>query len=131
MSREIKFRAWNEKTKRMVDCHKATPLAVHPELLAEDLDGVFVPFSKELILMQYTGLKDKNGVDLDWWEGDLICTFNYTEHKGVWEIKFLDGCFWGVEIGGRNRKKLLSDLAAYADTPELLGNIHENPELLE
>ena len=59
MSRPIEFRAWNKKTRRMVDCKKTTPLAVHPDLLMAGLDGVFIPFHEDLIIEQYTGLKDK------------------------------------------------------------------------
>lgn len=65
--REIKFRAWNKKIGKMVCPHKATPFALDADLHVE---GVFLPFTTELTLMQYTGLKDKSGVEI--FEGDVL-----------------------------------------------------------
>ena len=64
--REIKFRAWHQDTKKMLDLKKMTPLALSPSL---DQDGLYIPFIKDLPLMQYTGIKDKDGVEI--YEGDI------------------------------------------------------------
>jgi uncharacterized phage protein (TIGR01671 family) len=63
--REIKFRAWNIVTKTMIDLKKITPLA-----LDIDTNGLFIPFSDGLIIMQYTGLKDINGKEI--FENDVV-----------------------------------------------------------
>lgn len=81
--RELKFRAWDEDRRQMFT-------HFHIELYTPDgADfSVIAPGSKQngdyqnLILMQYTGLKDKNGVEI--YEGDVL---QYEEwHHGVNEI---------------------------------------------
>ena len=107
--KEIKFRAWNIATKTMIDLKKVTPFA-----LDMDTDGLFIPFSDGLILMQYIGLKDKEGREI--YEGDII----RNEDRGIQLIEFIPPCF---------RSKLYPTL--YHRDWEVMGNIYENPELLE
>lgn len=74
----------------------------------------------DVVLMQYTGLKDKNGKKI--FEGD-ICWEEYGECYGV--VKFEEGKFLYVW------ENIAEDLWEVADSIEIYGNIHENPELLE
>lgn len=71
--REIKFRAWNGK--EIVDLQAITPLALddnmNNQLAMRGESGLFIPFSDEIKLMQYTGLKDMNGV-AEVYECDII-----------------------------------------------------------
>ncbi|HBI6551447.1 TPA: hypothetical protein K8H40_002945 [Listeria monocytogenes] len=74
----------------------------------------------DVVLMQYTGLKDKNGkkifeVDIGWDE--------HNECYGV--VKFEEGKFLYVW------ENIAEDLQEVADGIEICGNIHENPELME
>ena len=67
-----------------------------------------------------TGLKDKNGVDLDWWEGDLI-----KEGQTIKEITLIDGCFWLQWMLHPTRKTPLYECKAWAEHLTKVGNIHE------
>lgn len=71
---------------------------------------------------EYTGLKDKNGNEI--YEGDL-----FKENKSTGEIKFEDGSFF---IEWKVIKDFWSESLKYhAINGEVIGNIYENPELLE
>ncbi|EAC6059473.1 hypothetical protein D1181_07765 [Listeria monocytogenes] len=74
----------------------------------------------DVVLMQYTGVKDKNGKKI--FEGD-ICWEEYGECYGV--VKFEDAKFLYLW------ENIAEDLWEVADDIEICGNIHENPELLE
>jgi YopX protein len=56
----LKFRAWHKVNKSMINLNAITPLVID-EQIQEAGGGVFIPNSDVLIVMQYTGLKDKNG----------------------------------------------------------------------
>ena len=128
MSREIMFRAWDKAHKRMVQIRtayfrsKPTEYAVFTEVykagyrLTED----------NIILMQYTGLKDKNGKELDWWEGDL---FNCMYSDLVFTIVFEDGIFWFKCSNMQVRYHCF--LMIDDERTKKIGNIHENPELIK
>jgi len=114
--REIKFRAWNESICEMVDLHKITPLALsdtmNTQLAIQNMDGLFIPFSSQFDLMQYTGLKDKNGKEI--YEGDIV------RGKHGWqETVLLDN--YG----------LMLYLKEISNNLKVIGNIWENPELKE
>ena len=126
--REIKFRAWsrfeddNGNDMWAMDEHVAVSLNGK----AMTIDGLELDDS---ILMQYTGLKDKNGVDI--YEGDILRhpDFDYNENS-IEVVKFNYGCFSpfdsdsvGYQLAS-NEQKFCSEL-------EVIGNIHENPELLQ
>ena len=76
---------------------------------------------------EYTGLKDKNGKDLDWWEGDLM-----QEPGGpVKQIIKEQGCFWLVWPKHPACKQPLYSVVDWAGSIARIGNVHQHPELLK
>ena len=72
---------------------------------------------------QYTGLKVSNGKEI--YEGDI---FQVKAYEPKYEIYFNNGVFEYRQIGSSNRPFLLRRI--YFDS-YIIGNIHDNPELLE
>ncbi|HGM4041082.1 TPA: YopX family protein [Listeria monocytogenes] len=123
--RAIGFRAFVKETKKMLP---VTDLCFN-EIEAVGVSGCgnakctlcvdWYSFD-DVLLMQYTGLKDKNGKKI--FEGD-ICWEEYGECHGV--VKFEDSKFLYLW------ENIAEDLWEVADDIEICGNIHENPDLLE
>jgi len=109
--RKIKFRAWGPNSKYMW---------AWEELIANDTSMRWMqPSFGEKVLMQFTGLKDKNGKEI--YEGD-ICEISNTWTVFKREVIFKDAGFGFQGTNGMfiPNKELM----------EIIGNIHENPELL-
>lgn len=119
MSRVIKFRAWGPNCKVMWDW--------------EDVKGIasnlgWENFTEgERVLMQFTGLQDKNGVEI--YEGDLvlvrdtrICEVIFHKHGGCWDLKLVN-VLSSESIGSVSP-------SSYKYHVEVIGNIYENPDLL-
>lgn len=119
MSRVIKFRAWDGKTMR----YDLTGLE-HGK--GNEMSGVFLDgdFYGNIPLMQFTGLHDKNGVEI--YEGDII-----SDHVGIGCVRHSDdhGAF-RVSYGNGRAKWFYDYLDAEIKTIEVIGNIYQNPELL-
>ena len=112
MNREIKFRAWDKRFKKM---DYASPMAI---LNIEDNDHE---------IMQYTGLKDKNGKEI--YEGDIVVD-KYTKETNC-EVFFYDGAFRVGKGAPRGVITLSSMFVKNAPLVEVIGNIYESPELLK
>ncbi|EFY03447.1 YopX family protein [Streptococcus dysgalactiae] len=84
----------------------------------------YIPF-EEAVLMQSTGLFDKNGVKI--FDGDIVkLQYTIASDFELFEVRQFRGGMWRID----NRRRG-SDLWLRNEDCEVIGNIHENPELLE
>jgi len=135
----IKFRAWNEKEKAMF-----VPGFIDSEgTVYEEEDYPYVSgtgCASELsqmdgiVLMQYTGLKDKNGKEI--YEGDVF-GFKYLELLGnpialMGKFSYGSDLSFEIEVIGDDNYVCLHYIGngIFYDF-EVIGNIYENPELLK
>jgi uncharacterized phage protein (TIGR01671 family) len=124
--RDIKFRAWDGETMYDSDSVVAYLGAGFIERFSFDEDAIRLEKTVVTHLMQYTGLKDKNGVEI--YEGDIleICALHPVKPTFVTEVKWNKGSFTA------SKGRLYRTLAHWAaGGVEIIGNIYESPELLE
>lgn len=124
----LKYRAWDSAKKEMFkDTFAITEsgqvVVVEQESVASSPDYVFVD---HLVIMQSTGLVDKNGKEV--FVGDIIkCT------RGCLHEVYIEKEYGGTYFGGMPAVYLkeLREGYAWTEHEEIIGNIYENPELLE
>lgn len=148
MEREIKFRAWDKDRKKMI-YRFADKLNMKGYVLlwSTDNDRLFCGNYmdngdwQEPELMQFTGLKDKNGKEI--YEGDIIACvenkFGTGKHE-YWSVDYEEASFVAYNQLNSNRilehenGETLFYPAGIGYPPiecELIGNIYETPELLK
>ena len=123
--RDIKFRIWDTENNEMLKVQELDfeptfyggRIAIRPDQYNDYFD------TEDMILMQYTGLHDKNGKEI--YEGDIV-KIKYRDEdigKVIYEHN-------GFSIDVTNMNKNYGRVSFVNNFMEVIGNIYDNPELL-
>lgn len=137
MSRDIKFRVWLKKQNKMVEVHK---INFQDRVITHYLDDLPFPTLikcsfDDVELMQYTGLKDKNGKEI--YEGDIIDIHQTVNGQNLFVVEITNTGLviprYAYKQGFKYQYDIreLLEVNEYDKEIEIIGNIYENPELLE
>jgi uncharacterized phage protein (TIGR01671 family) len=130
--RELKFRAWVPACDGGMCMDHDVYVSgdgMPYDLATDDTPGcpnIEIESHPEYIVMQFTGLKDRNGKEI--YEGDVLA------HEGVVKqiigrVEFEEGEYWVIPM--THTQPFAMRLRQEARFREVIGNIHENPELLK
>ena len=131
----IRFRAWDKVAKVIIYNIEQTYDGLGYFKENEDIEDYvsnisFECFSdwlenEQFVIMQSTGLLDKNGREI--FEGDILYFEPYETHGNDRVVEYIDGAYRGRLIRNGHSKLL----AECVYETKIIGNIYENPDLLE
>ena len=132
---EIKFRAFIKHLGQLADVLSIDFLDSEVEIYLVDRDEIrkYRFGEDEIVLLPFTGLKDKNGREI--YEGDIVRVYGGEYWYGCWELDIRGEVVFDVFSFGVKSKDRFYPFN-YAFEPydhkiKVIGNIYENPELLE
>jgi uncharacterized phage protein (TIGR01671 family) len=127
--REIKFRAWDTETKTMLDRDAGYFVEFDGSVWFNCGDGYNDALQSQngIILMQYTGLKDKNGREI--YEGDILA-FSAREWYGLEYEKGMKDYAFEVEQDATGEWVGAGGCLEWSVFCEVIGNIYENKEII-
>ena len=133
MNREIKFRVWDTYNKEMLDVQEldyADSYNGQPMIITTMYNDYFD--TEEMILMQYTGLHDKNGKEI--YEGDIVSKEVFDDTKPNYINKSYAKVVYIEELAGfylvNKSNKILWEVADDKYNIEVVSTIYDNSELL-
>lgn len=147
MSREIKFRIYDTDEKEMFYQEDIDYIDINNEIAYINQDGGGYDYLIDFVygdgkLMQYTGLKDKNGKEI--YEGDILrckclkkckldsCAEKVIQYKNSIIEWWESGCNLGYRLrDSKGKTMMIKPTHLRTMEVEVIGNIYENPELLE
>ena len=117
-----KFKAFLKETEQIVDVE-----TIHFELGVVKVNGIELYHFEDIILMQSTGLHDKNGVEI--FDGYIVEHLDFNSNEiSKSEVRILKGCFYLViSVDGFKYDVPMMDLKDDECILEIKGNVHENP----
>ena len=127
MTRELKFRVWDEDKNKM-----RRPATIKEMIETQNLK---IPEGEERFIMQYTGLLDKNGVEI--YEDNVVeyhgKELDHVETPFVSKVSFVSGAFM-VSVVDKNHPKTIEHSYGIGtlarEDLEVIGNVHEDKNLL-
>ncbi|MDM0633543.1 YopX family protein [Clostridium perfringens] len=147
MSREIKFRIYDTDEKQMFYQEDIDYIDINNEIAYINQDGGGYDYLIDFVygdgkLMQYTGLKDKNGKEI--YDGDILrckclkkckldsCAEKVIQYKNSIIEWWESGCNLGYRLrDSKGKTMMIKPTHLRTMEVEVIGNIYENPELLE
>jgi len=119
--KEIKFRAWDKRLNIFLD---------NPYF--RSVRGILYGENEDIELLEYTGLKDKNGKEI--YEGDIITYYGYSAY-GRDKTKTIECIKWNDSACGFDLSYITTidngDIGLGCIEIEVIGNKFQNPELMK